>query len=73
MSVAIKENKVQTRVVKAKRLTPVEKIKIKKVWNDIKNAILADDVAVALYLSNRFKQPRKKIDNLIKEFKNDEK
>ena len=49
MSVAIKENKAQTRVVKAKRLTPLEKEKIKRVWYSIKNSILADDVAVALY------------------------
>ena len=70
MSVAIKENKAQTRVVKAKRLTPLEKEKIKKVWCSIKNSILANDAGISIYLSNRFKQPRKKIDNLIKEFKN---
>ena len=66
MSVAIKENKAQTRVVKAKRLTPVEKEKIKKVWYHLKNDPLANDVGIVLYLSSYYKQPRRTIENIIK-------
>ena len=71
MSVAIKENRTKTRVVKAKRLTPLEKEKIKEIWNDLQGTFLANDVGIVLYLSSKFKQPRKNIENIVKEIKNE--
>ena len=70
MSVAIKENKAQTKVVKAKRLTPLEKEKIIKSWHKLQNSILANDVGIVLYLSEHYKQPRKIIENIVKKEKN---
>ena len=70
MSVAIKENKAKTRVVKAKRLTPLEKEKIIKSWHNLQDALLANNVGIILYLSSKYKQPRRTIENIIKKEKN---
>ena len=66
MSVAIKENKTQTKVVKVKRLTPLEKEEIIKTWYELQDTFLACPVGIVLFLSSKYKQSRRTIKNVLK-------